>query len=257
MLFMVVDSQYKLLLLDLDGTTVASRGDALPSVRVTEAIKRAQKFVDVSVATGRSHYFTKDIINELGLIGPGVFSGGAEIIQMDTGQIVDRQLLSVPKMHEILNILLPFAHTILSDINNYETNITTNADLNIEAAKIIVIDASFTEAQHILEELSGLTGIAAHMSSSWEHKDLKPVEITHAKADKKHGVNRLISMLGYKKDQVIAIGDNYNDVPLVEAAGLKIVMGNAPEQIKPLADFVAPPLSEDGVAVAIEKFILT
>lgn len=257
MLFMVADSQYKLLLLDLDGTTVASRRDALPSARVTEAIKSAQKFVDVSVATGRSHYFAKDIINELGLTGPGVFSGGAEIVQMETGQIINRQLMSVPKMREILKILLPFGHTIFSDIDRYKDHINSVEAINSSVAKIVAIDMTFTDAKNVIDELSGLTGISAHMSTSWNHDDLICVEVTHEKADKKHGVNRLISMLGCKKDQIIAIGDGYNDVPLLEAAGLKIVMGNAPEQIKPLADFVAPQLSEDGLAVSIEKYILS
>lgn len=254
---MTAGSRYKLLVLDLDGTTVASRGDALPSARVIDAVKSAQKYVDVCLATGRTYYFAKDIIKELGLTGPGVFSGGAEIIQMETGQIISKQHLSVPKMHEILTLLLPFGHTVLSDVNNFETNIINHEALNNEAAKIIVLDCTITEAQHILEELSGLSGITAHMSSSWVDDSLKPIEITHARADKRHGVNRLINMLGYNKQEIIAIGDNFNDVPLLEAAGLKILMGNAPEQLKPLANYVAPPLAEDGLAVAIEKYILS
>ena len=256
MLFMTADMQYKLLILDLDGTTVNSRRDAMPSNAVKDAINKAQRFVDVCVATGRSYNLAKDIINDLGLTGPGVFSGGAEIVQMESGQIISSQLLSTAKCHEIIKILLPFRHTILSDIGGYKNHISSPETLTNSVAKIVVMDMKFSDAKNALDELSGLAGIAAHMSTSWNHDHLICIEVTHEKADKRHGVESLISMLGYKKSQVIAIGDGYNDVPLLEAAGLKIVMGNSPEEIKPLADFIAPTLSDDGVAVAIEKFII-
>jgi hydroxymethylpyrimidine pyrophosphatase-like HAD family hydrolase len=62
--------------------------------------------------------------------------------------------------------------------------------------------------------------------------------------------------LGIDCDQIIAIGDSFNDLPVFEVAGLSIAMGNASEEVKQLADWVAPPVEKDGVAVAIEKFIL-
>jgi hydroxymethylpyrimidine pyrophosphatase-like HAD family hydrolase len=57
-------------------------------------------------------------------------------------------------------------------------------------------------------------------------------------------------------EQIMAIGDSFNDLPVFEVAGLSVAMGNAPEDLKKLADWVAPPVEKDGVAVAIEKFIL-
>ena len=57
-------------------------------------------------------------------------------------------------------------------------------------------------------------------------------------------------------EQIMAIGDSFNDLPVFEVAGLSVAMGNAPEDLKQLADWVAPPVEKDGVAVAIEKFIL-
>ena len=54
----------------------------------------------------------------------------------------------------------------------------------------------------------------------------------------------------------MAIGDGHNDIPLLEAAGFKVAMGNAPDEVKAVADYVAPSLQDDGVAEAIERFIL-
>ena len=81
------------------------------------------------------------------------------------------------------------------------------------------------------------------------------IHVTHEHGTKRYGVERLIEMLDIHKDNVIAIGDSHNDLPLFEAAGLKIVMGNAPEEVKLIADFVTATLDEDGVAVAIEKYL--
>jgi hydroxymethylpyrimidine pyrophosphatase-like HAD family hydrolase len=61
---------------------------------------------------------------------------------------------------------------------------------------------------------------------------------------------------GISAKQVIAIGDSFNDLPVFEVVGTKIAMGNAPGSLKQLADWVAPTVEEDGLAVVIEKFIL-
>lgn len=66
----------------------------------------------------------------------------------------------------------------------------------------------------------------------------------------------VIDYLGLKTDEVITIGDSFNDLPIFEVAGTKVAMGHAPESLKQIADWVAPPVEEDGVAAAIEKFIL-
>jgi Cof subfamily protein (haloacid dehalogenase superfamily) len=63
-------------------------------------------------------------------------------------------------------------------------------------------------------------------------------------------------LLGIDASQVMAIGDNYNDVEMLAYAGWGVAMGNAPEPVQAYADWVAPTVDADGVAVAIEKFIL-
>ena len=82
-------------------------------------------------------------------------------------------------------------------------------------------------------------------------------EITHADATKQHGVMEVAQILGIEKEDIIGVGDGYNDFPLLMACGLKIAMGNAVPELKAIADFVAPSVDEDGVAVVIEKFLLS
>ena len=56
--------------------------------------------------------------------------------------------------------------------------------------------------------------------------------------------------------EIIGVGDGYNDFPLLMACGLKVAMGNATEDLKEIADYIAPTVDEDGVADVIEKFVL-
>ncbi|MFN5563660.1 MAG: HAD family hydrolase, partial [Pseudanabaena sp.] len=82
-------------------------------------------------------------------------------------------------------------------------------------------------------------------------------EATNPIANKGTAVKHLAeNILGFDRSQVLAIGDNFNDLEMIEYAGIGVVMGNAPEGLKPLGDWVAPTVENDGAAVAIEKFVL-
>ena len=82
------------------------------------------------------------------------------------------------------------------------------------------------------------------------------LETTQAGVNKGNAIDYLVKLLGIKAENVLAIGDNYNDVEMLAYAGIGVAMGNAPEDVQSLGDWVAPHVDEDGVAVAIEKFIL-
>jgi hydroxymethylpyrimidine pyrophosphatase-like HAD family hydrolase len=61
--------------------------------------------------------------------------------------------------------------------------------------------------------------------------------------------------MGVEVSQFVAAGDSYNDLPLLKTCGLAIAMGGAPAEIKVVADYIAPSVEEDGLAVAIEEFV--
>jgi hypothetical protein len=64
-------------------------------------------------------------------------------------------------------------------------------------------------------------------------------------------------MLGIGAANVMTIGDNFNDVEMIEYAGIGVAMGNAPADVKAVAPWVAPSVEQDGAAAAIEEFVLT
>ncbi|MDQ4079092.1 MAG: Cof-type HAD-IIB family hydrolase [Chloroflexota bacterium] len=82
------------------------------------------------------------------------------------------------------------------------------------------------------------------------------VELTHPGASKGRALLELAASLGIPRERTLAVGDNLNDLTMIQAAGVGVAMGNAAPELKEVADWVAPPISEDGLAVAIERFAL-
>nr|WP_264175108.1 HAD-IIB family hydrolase [Clostridium tagluense] len=82
------------------------------------------------------------------------------------------------------------------------------------------------------------------------------LEVMDKDCNKGYGVKVLGDMLGIKKEEIICIGDEANDIEMITYAGLGIAMGNAIEELKDVAEYVTLDNDNDGVAKAIEKFIL-
>jgi hydroxymethylpyrimidine pyrophosphatase-like HAD family hydrolase len=82
------------------------------------------------------------------------------------------------------------------------------------------------------------------------------VHVTNINATKQVAVGKLLEILKLKKEQVIGIGDSYNDFPLLLSCGLKVAMENAMPEIKEIADYIASSYEEEGVVKVLEKFIL-
>lgn len=92
-----------------------------------------------------------------------------------------------------------------------------------------------------------------HISSSLDYANL---EISPQNGTKEYALEKVVEELGYSINEAAAIGDNFNDLGMLKAAGLGIAMGNAPEDVKEAADHTTKKNSEAGVAYAIQTFIL-
>lgn len=86
--------------------------------------------------------------------------------------------------------------------------------------------------------------------------DARFLEVLSPRASKGIAAAILAKRFGVAPSHVLAIGDNYNDVDLLAFAGIGVAMGNAPDDVRALADWVAPTVDEDGAAIAIERFAL-
>jgi len=80
-------------------------------------------------------------------------------------------------------------------------------------------------------------------------------EVMHPEVDKGNGIAALCDHLGITADEVMACGDEENDLAMLDFAGVSVAMGNAPDKIKERASFITKTNGEDGVAHAIETFV--
>lgn len=247
---------YKLLLLDVDGTLVESKGDALPSPGIVAAIKQAKERITIGLVTGRPYLATKPVIDALGLDGIGVFNGGAEIINMRTGEVLYRQSLDSERARQVVSLALPYGYEVLNAVSSNEQPVMDPSEITEPTDKLLIVDVPTKETPAMIAALDSIEGIAAHPVSAWSGEDVFCISVVHEHASKRYGAERLLQLLGCEKSQAMAIGDGHNDLPLLEAVGLGIAMGNAPDEVKELADAVTGTLDDDGVAQAIEKYVL-
>ncbi|HEX7259815.1 MAG TPA: HAD family hydrolase [Candidatus Saccharimonadia bacterium] len=251
-----MSTRFKLLILDADGTSTAPDRASLPSKAVIDAVREAQKSVHVALGTGRTFRGAQPLIKTLGLRGPSVLTGGAEIVDVSSGAILHNQLLSAKTLREVAAIALRFHHHVFTAGAEPSMPIDAPEQIKHSAAMLVVEGVNDDQIVNIMEEVEAVNGVAAHKANSWSGEHLADLHITHEQASKRHGAERLIELLKVSKNEVMAIGDSHNDLPLLQAAGFKVAMGGAPDELKAAADYVAPSFEEDGAAEAIRRFIL-
>lgn len=246
--------QYKVLIFDLDGTAMISKLEASVSLKVIEAVHKAHRRLIVTCATGRTFAHALRIVKDLGITSPSIFFGGSQIVDPLSHKVIWKINIPKEKVAQILSIIRKYPSQIFltnDPIQYTNTDLLTPKEESIVYVKEIQID----QVPLLIEELTSITDVVAHSTSSWNSKCLD-VHITNKLATKKHALHELLRVLKVSKNDVMAVGDNGNDLPLFESAGLKVAMGNATQQLKDKADFVTKDVVNDGLAYAIEKYLL-
>lgn len=253
---------YKALMLDVDGTLVPYDYAAKPSKRVIDAVKQAQKKVHVCLVTGRALESAKRVSGDLGLIsGYFVLNGGAQVVDVETETVHYDRPIELSDARKIIDVLLRekiefHIKQELHSLPNLKHPYKRNDPLRSPYMIFCEEKYSSEKIDRIFSELSRNSEITLHKARH-KYPDKFGFNITHVKATKLHGLTIVCEKLGIDPQDTIGVGDGYNDFPLLLACGLKIAMGNAAEELKAIADFVAPSVDEDGVATVIEKFVLS
>jgi len=272
------EKDIKLLVLDIDGT-IAGQSNTL-SHPVKEVIAAVQaKGIKVAIATGRMYCSALRFHQEIGSTLPLVAYQGAWIQDPNTQEIhrhlsVSREialqlleyfeqpdLRSLLSVHFYINDQL-YVREITKETESYQQRCGVNAIpvgdlrqlLDHEPTKILALcdDASLiqqllTNLRHRYKstELYMTTSVATFLEAANTH------------VNKGNAVRYLAEeMLGLESHNVMTIGDNFNDVEMLSYAGISVAMGNAPDQVQAIADWVAPSVELDGAAIAMEKFLL-
>jgi len=245
---------FKAIICDIDGTLIINRKDALPSKRVIRAIRKAGKLVHVGIASSRPLFVAKHIIEGLELSGLCILCGGSQIYNALEKRVVWEKEIGPSSITLLRKILRKSTAPVIIPSELRKSNILLAELGNDKVLQFWVHGVDIDELYKMEKALSKIRGICAHRIPSWK-EGLNDLSITHEKASKEHGVYYLTKTLGLAKEDIIAVGDGLNDLPLFKMCGLRIAMGNAAPELKAVADYVAPPVEKDGIVDVIEKFI--
>lgn len=270
---------YKLVAIDMDGTLLNSKNEV--SERTKVAIEKAKaKGVNVVLATGRILKSALQYGVDLDIKNPIVACNGAIIVN-EQQEIIYKKPLDKNIIEHILdigkqnNIYYHFydeygfyANTLVDEVVNFyntansklkgldldinifeeKQEILMRKDLNV--LKFMFIDDSQEKLYKVRKELDEMGVLTT--SSSWDNN----IEVMGKGVSKGEGLSYICNQLNIDPKQVIAIGDNENDLPMLKFAGLGVAMGNSKDDIKTISDYTTSTNNEDGVAKVIEKFIL-
>lgn len=246
---------FKALIFDLDGTAMEAKIDAVPSDVVETAVKKAHGKIIVAFATGRPLSMCKEINHKLKIHYPCVVSGGTEVVNPQTSEILWTKIIKKSDVIKIVEICKPYPYKIIFSKESSRGIIASERIVEGDENVVYIMNTEINDTQDIIKKINEIGTVIAHESGSWT-KDKMDIHVTNRNATKKNALIEWLKILNLKKEEVIAVGDNKNDLPLFEAAGFKVAVWNAAHELKSKADYIAPSVLEDGLADVIDKFIL-
>lgn len=246
---------FKALIIDVDGTLVPNHKHGKPSRRVKNAIDKAKQHLHVSIASGRPLFLVENLIDELEFTGPSIIRGGAQIIDTKTRSILWEKTISKQDILKAATPLWERGIGLKFDTKHEAIALTEN-NIPHTSYGFFTSPLMFDEANTVSQIVTTVPTLTAHVVPDWTVGKFA-VHVTHNEATKQHGILEVAKRLDIQTDEIIGIGDGGNDMPLLMACGFRVAMGNAVDDLKQIADYIAPTVQEDGVADVIEKFILS
>ena len=264
----------RLLATDLDGTLM---GDdmVLKSQRVRRAVRAAQeRGVVVTLATGRMFDYATPFARELGITAPLICYQGGLIQAAGADVPLYRATMDPDLVREVLEVQARWGwHFVLYADDKVFLDERRHSDafyLDMLGQRLVWVDDLLTvldrhepvkflvfvkphEAEQV--ETTLRQGFGGRMELSRSHALI--VEGNPQGVSKGDALRRLAAHLNVAQAEVMAIGDQDNDTSMIVWAGIGVAMGNGSPGVKEVADWIAPPMVEDGAAVAIDRFILS
>lgn len=276
---------YRLVCIDMDGTLLNSKRKISNANR--DALKKAYDMgVHIVITTGRIYVNAAYYSDLIGVDSPVIAANGGII--KDKNEFIYKQTMSMETNTRILEIcnkykvnprfntskdiydgknfldymnlvfLYQFVLKIKSKIHKVRLHhIKSDKQwaevFRIEEKEIIkcdITDSNTEKIRKIKMELKKIESIK--VLNAGEHS----VEVTHKSVSKGSAVEYLAQRYKIKVEEIITIGDNENDIEMIEYGGLGVAMGNAIPVLKDRADYIAATNDEDGVAKVINEFIL-
>lgn len=267
----------KLIALDLDGTLLSTQ-KSISDVN-KEAIRLAvAKGVKVVLCSGRPLLGIKRYVDELNLLGAEDFSityNGGLVQRNHDSKVLSQKTLSYQDIKTIYQLSQDLALPMnMLDLNYvYEPAYPVGRESlypTLMSASLPFVERSIDsfEDTHQFNKVvfctdpdyldQAIAQIPAAFHEQFSTMKSRPLlyEIMHPEVDKGSGIARLCDLMGYTADEVMICGDEENDSAMFDYAGVAVAMGNATTAIKEKATFITKTNDEDGVAHAIQQFVL-
>jgi len=246
------------IIFDLDGTAVDSPEQKLPSNRLISSLNSLRAKYFLCAATGRCWTFAKDVIQSLALEDLCIISGGTQICDPKTGEVVWQKDIVPQALEKVISIFSGNGEQKLI-FNDYTEDDYFNGgvypkDFDI-TQRVNWLSQSFVPDELAIKlhnELDKVDGVTCVMVVS-QKPGCRDLHIVNSEATKEHAIVELLSRLGVDKHSAIGIGDGHNDIHLFNSVGTKVAMGNAVQDLKDVSDVVIGDVAKDGLAEYFEK----
>ncbi len=273
----MANNRYKLLVVDIDGTLLGKNG--VISAEDREAVAKVRDLgIPVSLSTGRAVQAALRFINQLSLDSYHIFFDGALASNPKNGEEIYVQPLDKMAVRQAVE----FAHLNKISIEFYSTTHyfaereSWSTDIRREFFGIEPTTVDFTHLCQQERIIKGtLTVYSAEerakagrfcrqfedtfffsLAKSPAYPEVDFINVLAPGVSKGKALETLASHLGISMNEIIAIGDGPNDLSLLATVGLAIVMDNAPDEVKAVADYITLDVDQSGLAAAVNKFLL-
>lgn len=266
----------KLIAIDLDGTLLNEEKQISDENKQALA-KAKEKGVKIVLCTGRPLAAMAHYLQELGLVDEGDYSitfNGGLVQKNDTGEIIEKKVMEVADIHRLYDLAqkLALPLDVLSDHvvlqlptapGKKSLYNTLNKLLQFQPANLADLTDEFVLNKAVIAypqaELDPkIKEIPAEFHDRYEIIKTRSMllEFMPKGVTKAYGISLLAKDLGLEPAEIMAIGDEENDLPMIEYAGMGVAMANAVPFVKEAANYVTSSNLEHGVAKVIEKFVL-
>ncbi len=268
-------NKYRLLALDLDGTLTNHQKQV--SEKNKQYMRLAQqKGVDIILASGRPVIGIENVARALDLYQTGGYIlayNGGQIIDCKTGKSLVERFIPMDYYHDICDVIhhfhaFPLTYNDVGVICEDDEDIYVKKEAYNNSVPIIKVPSLEAVVTKPVVKFM-IVGEPAELSKAKEHLEQRYngllnlffsepyfMEVTPPGIEKASALADLLKILNVPRERLMACGDGLNDIPMLEYAGFSVAMANAYDETKKAADYIAPSNEEDGVAEAIERFIL-
>lgn len=250
---------YKALITDLDGTAIPISSDGSDiDGRTCEAVQRAtRQGYKIACATGREWELAKPVVNRLGLTSPCIIEGGTRIIDPNTEKTLWKKYLDDAVSQNVFRLfktLAPDCRLMTSkDITQRDIKMIDSVPTGLRFLFAVGVPQNTAEA--LINRINGHLNAVVHYTPSWKGEGLVDVHATHPEGTKESAIKVWQQLTTVSKAETIGLGDSGNDIPIFQSTGFKIAVENATDQLKQLADHIAPAANNGALRYVINTFL--